>query len=40
MSAVGGRYQATTVEHRADLEVLVRAVANCGVCELTIALYL
>jgi ribosomal protein L37AE/L43A len=39
-SAVGSRYQATTGEHTASCEELVRAVANCRVCELAIALQL
>jgi hypothetical protein len=32
------RYQATTGEDTADWEELVRAVVNCRVCELAIAL--
>jgi hypothetical protein len=36
--AVGSRYQATTGEATADREDLVRALVNCTVCELTLAL--
>jgi hypothetical protein len=32
------RYQATIVEDTEDSEDLVRAVVNCSVCELAIAL--
>jgi hypothetical protein len=35
---VGSRYQTKAGEGRADWEYLVRAVVNCWVCELTIAL--
>jgi hypothetical protein len=37
-SAVGSRYQATTCEDTAEWEDLVRAIVNCCVCELAIAL--
>jgi hypothetical protein len=37
-SAVGVRYQATTGEETADWKDLMRAVVNCRVCELAIAL--
>jgi hypothetical protein len=40
MYGVESRYQATTGEDTADWEDLVRAVMNCRVCELAIALYL
>jgi hypothetical protein len=37
-SAVESRYQALTGADTADREDLVRAVVNCRVCELAIAL--
>jgi hypothetical protein len=39
-SSVWSRYQVTTREDTADWEGLGRAVVNCRVCELGIALYL
>jgi hypothetical protein len=36
----GSRYQATTGEDMADWKDLIRAVVNCVVCEIAIALYL
>jgi hypothetical protein len=38
MSAVGGRYRATTSEDRADGRDLVRDVVSCRVCELAVGL--
>jgi hypothetical protein len=35
---VGNRYQASTGEDTADWEDLVRAVVNCRMCDLTIAM--
>jgi hypothetical protein len=37
---IGSRYQTTTGEDTVDWEDLVRAVGNCGVCELTMELQL
>jgi hypothetical protein len=39
-SVVESRCQTTTGEDKADCEDLLRAVVNCRVCELAIALYL